>query len=195
MPLDRMDHLSDDALLAAYAAGDQAAARTLTLRLTPRVFAHAMRLLGDRAEAEDVTQDALMRLWKVAPNWQAGSAKPSTWLFTVTANLCTDRLRRKGRQGVDIDAIPEPEDDAPRAEHVLQEQARIAALESALQSLPDGQRQAVVLRHIEGLGNPEIAEIMDISVRAVESLTARGKRALAAALAEKREALGYDHDG
>jgi RNA polymerase sigma-70 factor (ECF subfamily) len=62
-----------------------------------------------------------------------------------------------------------------------------------LATLPDRQREAVVLRHIEGLSNPEIAEILDISVEAVESLTARGKRALAAALSDQREELGYSN--
>ena len=67
----------------------------------------------------------------------------------------------------------------------------MAALDAALARLPERQRQAVVLRHIEGVSNPEIAEVLEISVEAVESLTARGKRALAAALAGQKEALGY----
>ena len=95
---------------------------------------------------------------------------------------------------MDIDSIPEPEDPAIGAEQGLQEVARAEALQGALQTLPERQRQAVVLRHIEGLGNPEIAEIMDISPRAVESLTARGKRALAEALAGRRGELGYYDD-
>jgi RNA polymerase sigma-70 factor, ECF subfamily len=69
---------------------------------------------------------------------------------------------------------------------------RMAALDAALALLPERQRQAVVLRHIEGLSNPEIAMILDLGVEAVESLTARGKRALSAALSGKKEALGYD---
>ena len=72
---------------------------------------------------------------------------------------------------------------------------RMAALQAALDALPERQRQAVVLRHIEGLGNPEIAAVMDIGVEAVESLTARGKRALAALLAGQRGELGYEDDG
>ena len=76
----------------------------------------------------------------------------------------------------------------------MQEQSRAAALQAALARLPDRQRQAVILRHIEGLSNPQIGEIMEIGVEAVESLTARGKRALAADLAGKREELGYTDD-
>ncbi len=190
MPFDAMDDVPDEALLTLFANGDGAAARALTLRMTPRVMAHAYRLLGDRDEAEDVAQDAMMRLWRIAPEWRQGEAKVTTWLYRVVANLCTDRLRR--RRGVDLDAVPEPEDGAPGAEQGLLQQARADALQMALGHLPERQRQAVVLRHIEGLSNPEIAEIMEIGVEAVESLTARGKRALSDALASRRAELGFD---
>lgn len=189
MPYDQQEDIPDEALLVLYANGDGGAARTLTLRLTPRVFAHAYRMLGNQADAEDVAQEALIRLWKIAPDWRQGEAKVTTWLYRVVANLATDRLRKA--RGVALDAIAEPEDDAKSASEMMQDRARQDALQSALATLPDRQREAVVLRHIDGLGNPEIAEIMDISVEAVESLTARGKRALAKALAGQREALGY----
>ncbi len=192
MPFDAEKDIPDEALLVLYANGDAAAARALTLRLTPRVFGHANRLLGDRAEAEDVAQEALLRLWKIAPEWRQGEAQVTTWLYRVVANLCTDRLRK--RRGVALDAVPEPEDGAASPAEQMQERARVDALQEALGSLPDRQRQAVVLRHIEGFTNPEIAEVMEISVEAVESLTARGKRALAAALAGRREELGYHDD-
>ena len=192
MPLDAYPDLADDALLSQYSKGDAAAARELTARLTPRVFGHAVRVLGDRAEAEDVAQDAMMRLWKVAPDWRVGEAKVSTWLYHVTANLCTDRLRRK--RGVGLDEVDEPHDPSPSVTDQLQTRERMDALQAGLQTLPERQRQAVILRHIEGLANPEIAEILEISTEAVESLTARGKRALAQALAPAREKLGYEDD-
>lgn len=191
MPLDSLPDVTDEALLILYANGDRAAARALTLRLVPRVLGFAARVLQDRAEAEDVAQEALLRLWKIAPEWRQGEAKVSTWLYRVTSNLCTDRLRRR-RGSVTLDDAPEVEDDTPSAELTLMEGQRLAALDAALARLPDRQRQAVVLRHIEGLPNPDIARIMDIGVEAVESLTARGKRALAALLAEQRHLLGYE---
>ncbi len=193
MAFDALDGVSDEALLVAYGNGDMAAARALTARLTPRVLGYATRLLGgDRAEAEDVAQEAMLRLWKQAGEWRQGEAKVTTWLYRVVTNLCTDRRRRA--RGVALDQVPEPEDGAPGAEARMQDRARAAALDDALAGLPDRQRQAVVLRHIEGLSNPEIAAVMDIGVEAVESLTARGKRALAAALAPRREELGYEDD-
>lgn len=189
MPFDALADVPDEALLVLYANGDSDAARALNVRLTPRAFGQAMRMLADRAEAEDVAQEAMLRLWKIAADWRQGEAKVTTWLYRVVANLCTDRLRRK--RGVDLESVPEPEDDRETAEGELQQASRMAALQAALAQLPDRQREAVVLRHIEGLGNPEIAEMMDISTEAVESLTARGKRALTAILADRREELGY----
>ena len=192
MALDALSS-TDEVLLAAYAAGDAAAARELARRFLPRILGYARRMLQDPAEAEDVAQEAMLRLWRMAPGWRPGEALVSTWLWRVAANLVTDRLRRR-RGGLDLEAVPEPEDPAPSALQVLQQADRAAALEAALAALPERQRQAVVLRHVEGLPNPEIARIMGIGVEAVESLTARGKRALAALLSGQREALGYDHD-
>jgi len=159
------------------------------------VLGQATRLLADRIEAEDVAQEAMMRLWKIAPDWREGEAQISTWLYRMVANLCTDRLRKRTRAGaVGIDQVAEPADPVPDVAAQMQTSARMTALSDALAQLPDRQAQAVSLRHLEGLANPEIAQIMDISVRSVESLTARGKRALAGLLAGRRAALGYDDD-
>lgn len=183
----------DGALLIAYANGDPDAARDLTLRLTPRAFAQALRMLSSRAEAEDVAQDAMIRLWRQAPQWRQDGARVTTWLYRVVANLATDRLRLR-RRSVGIDEIAEPKDLAPTVTAMLQDRARLSALSQALATLPDRQAQAVALRHLEGLSNPEIAAVMEIGVEAVESLTARGKRALAGILAGRRDELGYDDD-
>ena len=94
MPLDALTNVSDDALLVLFANGDPKAAVVLSHRLGPRIFAHGYRLLGDRSEAEDVAQEAMLRLWKMAPEWRPGEAKITTWLFRVVSNLCIDRKRR-----------------------------------------------------------------------------------------------------
>lgn len=193
MAFDAISEVSDEALLVLYANGDSSGARLLTLRLVPRILGYAARLLNDRAEAEDVAQEAMLRLWRVAPDWRQGEAKISTWLYRVTTNLCTDRLRsRMRRKVVALDDAPDMADAAPGAVAVLIEADRMAALNAALTSLPDRQREAVVMRHIEGLSNPEIADVMDIGIEAVESLISRGKRALVAILAGRQEELGYE---
>lgn len=188
MPLDAETELSDDALMVLFANGDAQAAHLLAQRHTSRVLALSQRMLRDTAEAEDVAQEAMMRLWKIAPDWRQGEAKVSTWLYRVASNLCTDRLRR--RRSTNLDAIPEPEDDAPSVEARMIETDRVTAVRNAIGDLPDRQRMAMTLRFLQEVPNPDIAEVMGLSVDAVESLLARGKRALAAALTSKRDSLG-----
>jgi RNA polymerase sigma-70 factor (ECF subfamily) len=197
MALDDSTDRAQHSQLAAAAAGDAAAARDLAAALGPRLFAQAVRMLGDRAEAEDVAQDALLRLWRQAPRWDPdGTASVAGWCHAVVRNLCIDRMRRTGgaRAAVALDAAPPLPDPGPGAEQRLQNAARAAALQQALRHLPDRQRHAVVLRHIEGLSNPEIAAQIGGSVESVESLIARGKRALASALAGQRAELGFEDD-
>ena len=192
MALDDSRRTADAELLAAYAAGDRAAARVLVTEYGPLAHRLAVRLMGAGAEAEDVAQEAMLRLWRAAPTWRAGEALISTWLYRVTANLCTDRRRRKRAQ-----TWPEgfdPADERPSPEARLQAAARSERLQAAIARLPDRQRIAMVLRHFEERGNAEIADVLEISVEAVESLLSRGKRALKAALAAEAATLGYEDE-
>ncbi len=188
MPLDAASDLSDDALMVLFANGDPLAAQSLTARLLPRTLAITRRLLPNSAEAEDAAQEAMIKLWKVAPNWRQGEAKVSTWLHRVTVNHCWDVLRKKRPLPLadDFDAP----DDRPSAEAQMIAADRRSALSAALDKLPDRQRVAIHLRHFDECSNPEIAEILETSVEAVESLLSRGRRALAALLLDQKEALG-----
>ena len=190
MPFDAGSDAPDDVLIARFAAGDRVAARVLTARHAPRVLALARRMLRDEAEAEDVAQEAMLRLWRGAEAWRPGEAKLSTWLHRVAANLCIDRIRKRGR--LSEAEAPETEDESPSALARMAEAERGAALRAALDDLPDRQRQAVLLRHFAELSNPEIAARMDLSVEAVESLVARGRRGLAKALKPRRAGLGLE---
>lgn len=180
---------SDDQLLADYAAGRSGAAGEMTARFLPLAYRLALRMLGQAADAEDVAQEAMLRLFRQAPSWQAGRARVGTWLYRVTANLCADQGRRRRFAPIEAaDAVAAP---GLPADEALTDRARVAALHAAIATLPDRQRLALVLRHLEGLGNPEIAAIMDVGVEAVESLVARGRRRLAELLAGRRAELGY----
>ncbi|MEO0821775.1 MAG: sigma-70 family RNA polymerase sigma factor [Pseudomonadota bacterium] len=172
--------LEDEALLIArFASGDQAAARALAEALLPGVQRQAWRLLGDASEAEDVAQEAMLRFWRQAANWRAGEAKASTWLYRVTRNLCIDRLRRR-RATADIDDVPEPADPVPAVVERIAASEESRALARAILELPARQRDALVMRHFDGLSNPEIASRLETSVEAVESLLARARRQLSA---------------
>lgn len=180
--------LSDDALILLFSKGDEDAAAILVGRHLTRVLRFASRFLGNESEAEDVAQDAMMRLWKAAANWQPGRAKLSTWLYTVTRNLCIDRLRQT-RASIEGEELLS---DAPSVQEKMEAETRRAALHLALSELPEQQRQAVILRHIEGLSNSEISQIMGVSIEAVESSTARGKRNLKALLDKQKLYIGFE---
>ena len=191
MPFGQLSGMSDNALLVAYANGTPQAAQILTERLMPKIFAQAFHRLRNKADAEDIAQEALLRLWRIAPDWQQGNTKVSTWLYQVVSNLCIDRIRRK--QPENLDAIPEPADARPNATDVIQDQSRASALYHALAKLPDRQREAVAMRHLDGLSNPEIADNLQLSTKAVESLIARGKRKLSEILQSQKSELGYQN--
>ena len=178
---------ADAILMRRVAAADAAACRELIDRELPGLLAFAYRLLGDRAEAEDIAQDAFLRLWQMAARWKP-KAKIRTWLRRVTYNASIDRLRRR-RPQVDPEdaAIADTARNPAEAAHAVQVEIAVAA---ALAELPERQRAAIALAHYDGLGNQETADILAISVEAVESLLARGRRALRSRLAPLYRELG-----
>lgn len=181
---------TDNVLLIAFANGDRQAAQQLTERLLPKIYAHAYHRLGNIADAEDVTQEAFLKLWKFAPKWKQDRAQVSTWLYRVVSNLCKDRYRRASLEN--LGNAQEPIDGTQSAPDKIDEQYRQKALYDAMSMLQENQRLAVQLRHIDELTNPQIAEIMELSVEAVESLTARGKRKLIEILQTHKPELGYN---
>lgn len=173
-PVTKVD--PDQDLIARVAKGDPAAVRAMVARKLPRLLGVATRMLGDRSEAEDVAQEAFMRLWRQAGRWRPGAALFDTWLHRVTLNLCYDRLRR--RREITTDAVPEQTDPAARADQSMIDQARDARLAAAIAGLPERQRAALVLQYYEGLSNIEAAAAMEIGVEALESLLSRARRTL-----------------
>lgn len=175
----------DESLLARVAEGDPAAVRALVARKLPRLMSLGQRMLGEAAEAEDMAQEAFLRVWKQAPRWKPGAARFDTWLHRVALNLCYDRLRK--RREVLTDEPPETVDPAPSAERGLEAKDTAVRVSAALKALPDRQREAIVLCHYQDLGNIEAAAVMGVSVEALESLLGRGRRALRVALADMVE--------
>lgn len=166
---------ADAALMRRVAKGDQAAARQVVDRHLSGALGFAWRMLGDRAAAEDLAQEALLRLWRQAPRWRA-QARIGTWLRTVLYNACVDQLRRR-RPQTDITAI-ELADGAPGPAATHHASQVAAVVQAAVAALPERQRAAIALVHYDGLSNIEAAEVLDVSVDALESLLARGRRGL-----------------
>jgi RNA polymerase sigma factor (sigma-70 family) len=182
---------SDALLLSRFAAGDQEAARILAAQLLPGVMRQAWRILGNESDAEDVAQDAMLKLWRQAGDWRAGEARASTWLYRVTHNLCIDRIRKR-RPMAPIEDIAEPPDPTPGVLERMMNSEESRVLARAILALPDRQRQALVLRHFEGISNPGIGERLECSVEAVESLLARARRQLTADMSNEREVFDDD---
>lgn len=170
----------DAALLAAAGRGEPRACAELVDRHLGRVHRLAFRMLDDASEAEDVAQDLFLRLWQAAPAWRRAEARVSTWIHTVTLNLCRDRLRRRRPQSpLDEKTAGRLIGDASEwPDAALQSDQRDAALRQAIQDLPERQREALLLFHYEGLDQAECAVALGVSVDALESLLARARRAL-----------------
>jgi len=184
---------ADEELVILAGQGDRRACAILVERHLNLILAFSRRMLRDRAEAEDVAQETFLRLWTHAARWEARGVKLTAWLHRVAANLCLDRLRR--RRGVGLDEAPEVADSAPNALEQLAAAELSGKVQMAIAALPERQRMALVLSHFQGLGNSDIATILETGVEAVESLLARGRRALRAALAaEARELMGGRDD-
>lgn len=181
----------DDAAWAArLAERDPAALREMIARHGAALHRVAYRMTGDAHEAEDIVQEAMLRLWDHAPAIAAkhpvGSAAAARlrlggWLQRVATNLAIDRLRRARR--LSGGEVPEEEDDAPLADAVIEAGERDNLARALVLGLPERQRAAIVLTYYEELPNAEAAEAMDMNIKAFESLLHRARAALRQAFA------------
>ena len=179
---------TDEILVKLAGGGDKPAAAILVERHTDKIFGVCYKMLGLRHAAEDATQETFLRLWRNAERWKPKGAKLETWLYRVAMNICLDDLRKRKRHAPE-EAAPEQVDKALRPDEVLFAGERRFAIDAALESLPPRQRFAITLCHYQELSNIEAAKIMEISVDALESLLARGRRALRERLMPMRENL------
>lgn len=166
--------LDDAALMREVALGSVEAFSILVERHSPALYRVAMRMLSDAAEAEDVTQDCFTRLWQNAPRWQPSGAGLVGWLHRVTMNLCFDRKRRF--RVVTVDELPDPADDTPLADRRIEADQAAQAVGAALDDLPERYRAALVLCYYEGFSNALAAEVLDLNIKAMESLLFRARR-------------------
>jgi RNA polymerase sigma-70 factor (ECF subfamily) len=179
--------LSDEALMERVGRQDRTAYAALVERHLEHMIAVAFRMAGGRAEAEDIVQEAFLRLWRSAPAWQARNARFSTWFHRVVINLCIDLSRK--RKWLPLEAAGDIDDPAPSPEEKAEDHDMQSQIADALASLPHQQRAAVTLCYYEGLSNREAADVLQTSVKAVESLLVRARRGLAEKLASFRSEI------
>ena len=179
---------TDEALLRAHLAGDARAFDTIVRRHRDRLWAVALRTLGEREEAADALQDALLSAYRAADRFRGDSAV-TTWLHRIVVNACLDRIRRRQARPT----VPLPEaGSAPAAPGV--DRDTILDVRSALAQLPVDQRAALVLVDIQGYGVAEAAEILGVAEGTVKSRCARGRARLAVLLGYLRPS-GTGHSG
>jgi len=176
---------TDDDLLAQIGAGSRAAFTTLVRRHGERVRGLALAFTARAADADDITQDVFVQLWRSPRAWKPGKAAFSTWLHRVVANRCLDHARwQRLRQWLPIADVPEVADDAPAGVEAVSGLERLATVRRLLRALPPRQRLALVLATQEPRSTAEIAHILGVSEGAAEQLLVRARRALRAGLGE-----------
>lgn len=168
-----LDH--EVSLITRAQQGDQAAFKGLVHLHLPNVLALSFKFLGNKSQAEDVAQEVMLSLWQNVKKYDPTRAKLSTWIYRITANKCLDHLRKKTP-----DQLPEDYDAATEAEQdkALYNKQIATQMEMSLKTLPERQYLALTLFHYQGLKMQEVAEIMECSREAVESLLARARRSL-----------------
>lgn len=168
--------------MQAVCQGDRQAYKLLVDRHCQAISHYAFRLCGNQSEAEDISQETFLRLWTQSDKWQPAKAKLSTWLHRITHNLCIDLLRKQSR--IETEANTEELQQSPLWQYARYEESNsdqsdpALRLQQVLARLPEAQRSALMLCSHSGFSNQEAADIMGLSVKALESTLARARRSL-----------------
>jgi RNA polymerase sigma-70 factor (ECF subfamily) len=170
-----VQQLTDAGLLEAAAAGSQLAFAQIVNRHYQPVYRLAWRVAGDATVAEDLTQEAFIKLWR-NPRQVREAAALKGWLMRVASNAAIDRARKPASTA--LEAAPDVADPQARPDAPLARMEAARLVDAALSQLPARQRQALALVYFEGMSNGEAAQVMDVGVEAVESLLARARRNL-----------------
>ena len=178
--------ITDDELVTRTAAGDDDAFRELVERWERPVLAFLARMLRSPEDARDLASECFLRVYRHAGTYRP-EGKFKSWLFRIAGNLARSELRRRSvLQWVGLDSAPEPASPRAAPDEQLADRERAELLRGAIEALPPRQRQAIVLRHDIGMAYREIAETMNTSVSAVETLLYRGMTALKRRLGHRR---------
>ena len=174
----QVQDISDESLMERVCGADHQAFAQLVERHSGLFYAAAFRMCHNQEDAEDIVQDAFLKLWNKPQVFDASKgAKFTTWFYRVVTNLAIDRMRRKKPQS-GSDVLDLMEDKKPLADEELETRDRQDVLEQAISRLPERQKAALNLCFYEGLSNKDAAEILGVGVKALESLLMRAKKAL-----------------
>lgn len=158
------------------AAGDHRAFRALMSRHMRRAIRLAQGIVRNESDADDVAQEAFLRIWRRAASFDAKVARFTTWMHQIVVNLAIDRVRRPRTEP--IEAAATIADDSPGQLAAMVEKEEHRTMLDALAAMPERQRAAITLFHFEGLSGRESAQAMDLSESAFESLLWRARTTL-----------------
>ncbi len=178
---------TDEELVKAVAFGDKRAYAQIVNTYARQFRMIAFRVVGDMSIAEDIVQESFIKLWTNAHSFDAERAKFSTWFYRIVVNKCLDEKRKKRPYSLpdDYDSM----DTGERVDRALEKQQRNQTLQTALRELSDRQRLAVTLSYLDQLSNLEAADIMELNIKAYESLLVRSRAALRKVLTVEKEEL------
>lgn len=183
----------DEELLVRLASDDEAAFRLLVERHIDRAFGIALRIVGSRADAEDVVRDVMLKVWAHRAKRRHGRANFLTCLYRVIINRCIDLYCLP--RADNVDPVLESIDSQPDSVNAMQRDEVTQMLENAMPLLPEEERVAVILWYQESMGNGEIAELMGTTPAAVESLLKRGRQKLKDLLRRRQRDTRFATDG
>ncbi|HXM31599.1 MAG TPA: sigma-70 family RNA polymerase sigma factor [Xanthobacteraceae bacterium] len=170
-----MDEASDEELMLRIAKGDERAFRMLAPRYAARAISLARGIVGNEADAEEIVQDAFLRVWVNAPRWRPQAAF-RTWFYRIVFNLSLNRRRRA--PFLPLEAAGDPSDPAAGASERIERSENDQMVRAAIAALPGRQRAAIMLTYDEELTNAEAATVLGTSIAGIESLLVRAKRTL-----------------
>ncbi len=184
------DHVQiDETLMKAMCKGDKDALDALMARHMRSIYAFALSLVRHPEDAEDLTQETFVRCWTKAHTYKPGRVKVTTWLHTLTRNAAIDSYRRRRRWTLESESkslereVAQVVDEGHSPEIAFDERYRDEVFKESLDGLPERQRTAVLLCYMKGFSNQEAASVLGVSLDALVSLLARGRRALKSSVA------------
>lgn len=176
---------SDEELMAGVRRGDRESFSALVARHTQKFYGLAYRMTSSREEAEDIVQESFIAVWTNPGGWDADRrTKFTTWFYRVVANACIDRKRKHAP--LQLEDGYDPPGQESTAEEIVAMKRTKDEIDSHISALPESQRLALALCFYEGVSNREAAEIMGVSVKALESLLMRAKGSLRTKLGVNR---------
>lgn len=174
-----MNEKTDEQLMQAVSGGDPMAFEELVRRYQSFAWKTAYRFIGDSMEAEDIAQETFFKILESAPRYRP-TATFRTYFYRTLTRLCIDRTRRS--RFASLEEVPDVAESSASLTDILIENERRTQIYTALASLPPKQRAVIILRHYEGLSYARIAQVLDVTPKAVEGLVSRARASLQAIL-------------